>query len=530
MKKLLLLLSIFIASFVYAQTMDWQKLYGGTDSDKATCVSYIYDSSNHTFNVCTAGHYKSSDGDFTSNYGNYDCFVTDFDESGNEIWKTTFGGTDADYIYAMGYNATNIVVVGASKSNDNDITGNHGNYDMLVVKLDLSGNIVWQKSFGGTEVDKATSVQVSNTGEIYVLGYSKSTDGDVTAGANHGDYDIWLLKLDANGTILWQKNYGGTSDDRSTDLLSDGYSNNLYFSGYSKSNDGDLTNNQGNFDYWVVKIDDTGTIIWQHSYGGSGIDKEPHISLRFTFLVAGYSNSTDGDITNPKGSFDIWALKINENNGGAYWEKSYGGTGADFTTGVDNHHDLIVAQRTQSLPDAYILGYSNSDDGDFPTNAGNYDAWLLGIDYDGTILNSLHLGGNNVDKILGINTEMAYPPQPKYLVGTTKSDTGDFATQHGNYDAWLLGAMLPYDMGSGIAENQININTYPNPAKDYVHIATDDILMISLFDTTGKRVLQIQTPDQPDNLDLNLSNLSKGNYLLKVLSKKGAGSKVILKK
>ena len=522
MKKLLLLLSIFSAGFAYSQTMDWQKLYGGTDSDKATCVSNIFDSSSQNFSVCVAGHYKSSDGDFSSNYGNYDCFVADFDDSGNEIWKTTFGGTDADYIYAMGYNSTNIVVVGTSKSNDNDITGNHGNYDMLVVKLDLSGNIVWQKSFGGTEVDKATSVQVTDTGEIFVLGYSKSTDGDVTAGANHGNYDIWLLKLDANGNILWQKNYGGSNDDRSTDLISD-YNTDLYFTGYSKSNDGDLTSNQGNFDYWVVKIDDTGTIIWQHSYGGSGIDKEPHISLAYTFLVAGYSNSTDGDITAPKGSFDIWALGLNETNGNMSWEKSYGGTGADFATGINNHYAHVTFNRSQGLPDAYILGYSNSDDGDFPTNAGNYDAWLLGIDSYGLVVNSLYLGGNNVDKILGIGLEA------NYIVGTSKSDTGDFANQHGNYDAWLLNVSLPFNTGS-IAENQININTYPNPVKDYVHIATDDILMISLFDATGKRVLQIQTPDRPDNLDLNLSNLSKGNYLLKVLSKKGVGNKMILKK
>jgi len=272
MKKNIFLMSLLSFHFLAAQSVIESQLFGGTEADKATCVDFS------NGGVYVAGHSKSSDGDFQTNLGNYDCFIkrfSDFDE-----WQLSFGGSDVDYIYGIDKN----VVVGASKSNDNDITGNHGNYDYLVVKFDDLGQIVWQKSFGGSDVDKATTVFVDQNDNIWVLGYSKSTDGDITPGANHGGYDIWLIKLDANGNLLWQKNYGGSNDDKSTDIIP-GYSGSLIISGYSKSSDGDLTQNQGNYDYWLFQIDTNGNIIWQKSYGGSGIDKDPHLTPFYSYLT-----------------------------------------------------------------------------------------------------------------------------------------------------------------------------------------------------------------------------------------------------
>jgi len=514
MKKIIFLMSMLSFHFLTAQSVIENHLFGGTDADKATCV----DISNG--GVYVAGHSKSSDGDFQTNLGNYDCFIkrfSDFDE-----WQLSFGGSDVDYIYGIDKN----VVVGASKSNDNDITGNHGNYDYLVVKFDDLGQIVWQKSFGGSDVDKATTVFVDQNDNIWVLGYSKSTDGDVTAGANHGGYDIWLIKLDANGNLLWQKNYGGSNDDKSTDIFFE-YSGNFLISGYSKSSDGDLTQNHGNYDYWVFQIDANGDILWQKSYGGSGIDKDPYFSHNSGFMyVAGSSNSNDGDITNPKGNFDIWEFEFNPSNGNMGMQHNLGGTGADFCTGLIDYP--IPARSIYSASIAYVCGYSNSDDMDFPVNNGNYDAWIIGIDG----YNSLHIGGNAVDKILSVKWDEASYYNDNdlllYFAGTSKSNDGDFSNQHGNYDAWFLNCGVPV-IGS-IEEFQIDINTYPNPVTGFLNIKSEQILKISVFDMVGKQIYNIQTPEMPDELQFNVSGLKTGQYVLKVKTVKGEGSRVFSKK
>ena len=484
-----------------------QNLFGGTEADKATCIS--------PYGIYVAGHSKSSDGDFQTNHGNYDCFIKKFSDYGQ--WQLSFGGSDADYIYAI----SGFVVVGASKSNDYDITGNHGNFDYLVVKFDDFGQIVWQKSFGGSDVDKATAVFVEQNGNIWVLGYSKSTDGDITPNANHGGYDIWLIKLDSNGNLLWQKNYGGSNDDKSTDIFPY-YPNKFFISGYSKSSDGDLTQNHGNYDYWLFQIDTNGNIIWQKSYGGSGIDKNPHFFKDddgYEFSVAGSSNSNDGDIANPKGNFDIWEFGFNENTGAMGAQNNLGGTGADFCTGAIGNP--TVARSTLYPSFAYLCGYSNSNDMDFPVNNGNYDAWIIGIDGH----NAVHIGGSDIDEILAVSK---YSFNPFYFVGTSKSNDGDFSNNQGNFDAWYFPIGLP--TFNDVEEYQIDINTYPNPVTGFLNIKSEQILKISVFDMVGKQIYNIQTPDIPDDLQLNVSGLKTGQYVLKVKTVKGEGSRVFSKK
>ena len=520
-KSLLILLLIAQSIFLQSQTLNWEKLYGGTDSDKATCFlspsPVIYPSPG----LIIGGHYKSIDGDFTSNQGNYDATVMSIDpNNGDILWQTTFGGSNADYIYDIAFVGSDIYVVGATKSNDGDITSGHGNYDYLVAKLDTNGNLIWVKTFGGSDIDKATSVIIVSS-TIKVLGYSKSTDGDIAAGSNHGGYDIWLLNLDTDGNILSQHTYGGSDDDKSVEFNKSWNFTDGIITGYSKSNDGDLTTNHGNYDYWIFKIDNNDNILWQHSYGGSGIDKAPHITnLSGTTYVAGSSNSSDGDITNPLGNFDVWFLEIDSQTGQLNYQNNIGGSGADFTTDIIDTE--IATTRSNSTPVGYIAAYSNSDDGNFTTNNGNYDSWLVGIDYSNSFSTFFHLGGNDIDKLEAIDLY--------YLLGTTKSDdTGVFITQHGNYDIWFTNEELPADSGS-ISQPIINVKTYPNPVTDFVQIEVPNIQKIELFDMGGKLVKLYEVPGIIDVARLDLSNLSKGGYLLKTTTKKGVGLNKITKK
>jgi len=123
------------------------------------------------------------------------------------------------------------------------------------VKLSNSGNLQWQKCFGGTGSDEAKSIQQTSDGNYIIAGYSESTDGDVTG--NHSIFeDYWVIKINIIGIIQWQKSYGGTVSERSNSIqqTTDG---GYIIAGYSSSNDGDVTGNHGNLDYWVVKLNNT---------------------------------------------------------------------------------------------------------------------------------------------------------------------------------------------------------------------------------------------------------------------------------
>jgi hypothetical protein len=126
-----------------------------------------------------------------------------------------------------------------------------------VVKLDESGIIQWQRSLGGSDFERAKSVLQTSDGGYIVAGHSKSTDGDVVG--NHGALDYWVVKLHGNGILLWQKCLGGSGHDEAYSILQT--SNGGYIvAGYSESTDGDVTGHHGFRDSWVVKLgSSTGT-------------------------------------------------------------------------------------------------------------------------------------------------------------------------------------------------------------------------------------------------------------------------------
>ncbi|HRH60473.1 MAG TPA: hypothetical protein PL045_07875, partial [Chitinophagaceae bacterium] len=180
-------------------------------------------------------------------------------------WQKSLGGTSYDFANSIqqtkdgGY-----ITAGGSWSNDNDVSGHHGTSysDYWIVKLDSAGNIQWQKSLGGSDFEYAYWIQQTKDGGYIIAGESSSKDGDVTN--NHGSRDYWIVKLDSAGNIQWQKSLGGTLYDQAFCILQSndgGY----VIAGTSLSNDGDVNNNHGGWDCWVVKLDSAGNMLWQKS-------------------------------------------------------------------------------------------------------------------------------------------------------------------------------------------------------------------------------------------------------------------------
>ena len=261
MKKLYILLAtLFALNFAKAQpSTQWQKSLGGTNNDQAYSIQQTTDGG-----YIVAGWSSSIDGDVTGNHGGNDYWVVKLNSSGTIAWQKSFGGSNDDYAYSIQQtNDGGYIVAGWSRSNDGDVTGHYGTtnyYDYWVVKLNSTGTIEWQKSLGGSDHDYAYSIWQTTDGGYIVTGRSYSNDGDVTG--NHGGDDYWVVKLNSTGTIAWQKSLGGTNNDQAYSIqqTNDG---GYIVAGRSYSNDENVTGHHGTanyYDYWVVKLNSTGTI------------------------------------------------------------------------------------------------------------------------------------------------------------------------------------------------------------------------------------------------------------------------------
>jgi hypothetical protein len=435
MKNLLFasLAMILSISFTIAQnTIQWQKSLGGSDIDRAEAIQQTNDGG-----YIVAGFSYSNDGDVSDKHGGYDCWVVKLTNLGSIEWQKSLGGTEDDGAFSIQQtNDGGYIFAGYSNSNDGDVSGNLGYYDYWVVKLSSIGTIEWQKSLGGSGYDFAMSIQQTNDGGYIVAGESYSDDGDVSG--HNGSYDFWVVKLSVIGTIEWQKSLGGQGDDVAFSIqqtIDGGY----IVAGYSYSNDGDVTGSYGLGDSWVVKLNNIGTIEWQKSLGGFGHDNAYSIQQTNDggFIVAGYSDSNDGEVSDNHGYYDCLVMKLSS-IGSIVWQKSLGGSNGEFAYSIQQTNDggYIVA------------GYSDSNDGDVTGNQGGDDYWVVKLTSLGTIEWQKSLGGTGAERAKWI--QQTY--DGGYIVaGYSPSNDGDVSGNHGDTDYWVV----------KLNSCQLSVNTQP---------------------------------------------------------------------
>ena len=140
--------------------------------------------------------------------------------AGEIEWRQYFGGTNNDRSYdAVQTDEGDFIVVGTSESEDVDISNPHGGYDIWVIKLDPNGQLIWERSFGGSQYDSANAVILDQAQNIYVLGNTFSEDQDISSPLGHSD--MWLLSLNQAGQLLSEQTFGGTDFDVGRDLAFD---------------------------------------------------------------------------------------------------------------------------------------------------------------------------------------------------------------------------------------------------------------------------------------------------------------------
>lgn len=262
------------------------------------------------------GHtvYQTSNGKYivAGFIGGGGTWVVKLDSAGNldSNWSnTSFGGAQA---YSVNETLDGGFIVAGYTS-----TGTNG-IDVRVFKLNATSNIVWDYTFGGTNADYGYSIDKTSDGGFIVAGMTQSNNGDVTN--NYGNQDFWVLKLDASGILQWQKTYGGTQNDFATEIkqTSDG---GYIVTGQTNSDDNDVSGNPGNYiyDYWVIKLNETGQLQWQSCLGGSSSDFGSSIQQTTDggFIVAGRASSNNYDVSGNNGDYDFWVVKLESETLGA---------------------------------------------------------------------------------------------------------------------------------------------------------------------------------------------------------------------
>ncbi|SRX72273.1 T9SS type A sorting domain-containing protein [Aequorivita antarctica] len=380
--------------------IEWQKTYGGSDTEVLSSALQTTDGG------YILGGFSSSNisGEKTEDsYGFGDFWALKLDSAGAIEWQKTIGGIGQDAIYSIvetddgGY-----MLAGDSAS---PISGNRtapqiGFHDILLVKLDAAGAIEWQNSFGSGLETRWSKLEKTNDGGFII----SATKWGITS--THEGFLI--IKIDASGNQVWDKIIQGNKSDwlSKTKQTSDG---GYIVAGISNSDAvADKTENaiNGSMDYWILKLDENGNIVWQNTIGGDASEGNVNAIDQTEdggYLVQGYSNSNiSGDKTeNSNGELDFWFVKINS-IGIIEWQNTIGGEG--------NEYGGSSIQTTDG--DFITAGSSNSNiSGDKTENSrGGYDYWIIKHDStlgvgENTFATTMSIYPNPVSNILQINTQ-----------------------------------------------------------------------------------------------------------------------------
>jgi len=531
MKKLLILVAVIGLSYnVFSQSQTniiRQKTIGGNEHDllvkalKTNSGGYLL-----------AGYSESGiSGEKTeASRGDADIWLVKIDNNFAVSWQKTIGGNSADGpndIVETADGGYLILASSISSISGDKTVNNYGNTDYWLLKTDSVGNILWQYTYGGTQLDWASSLVSLPNGNFALIGTSYSDSSGVKTENSKGLTDIWMVVVDSLGQIVYDKTIGGNSFDEVYSEAFVNYKGELMIPATTESVlGGDVSSVPFGFnDYWLLSLNvSNGQILSETRYGGNAGERlSSTIMLNKYYYLVGISNSNISGVKSennrsidPSMHGDMWIIKT-DSNGMIIWDKTIGG-----------NYDEIVSSSVFSYDNQIILVCnSNSDisgEKTEPRIGNDYDFWIVSIDTNANLLWQKTIGGTGYDFVeqcipLGINHYI--------LFGHSKSGVSGLKTEacRGKNDFWIV--EINNNLGLENFSKQA-LTIYPNPSCDYivVDIPDEEKGVLYVFTNEG-RIVVSQVIDKQSRT-VSLKHLPAGTYFVSYFDKKGNGSSTSL--
>jgi hypothetical protein len=369
---------IWLVRLNAADEVLWQRRYGGAGREMAAGVAATENGT-----LLLTATVDSAQGDVKVAFKGRDIWVAALNTDGDLLWQRTLGGSGTDNaIGILPLADGGCMVYGNTNSQDGDTKTQNGSTDILLVRLDRAGKTVWSTTLGGPSLDFVQGLEQAADGSFFVLGSTFGLGNTPGKGA----LDALLMRVDATGKLLSAQTYGGRNDEEFTDLLpapDGGY----YLCGYTESSDGDATRTKTGLDMWLVKTDGTGKMQWNKTYGGASDDLGLNVflSAERQLLLVGNAYDWDDKTADLKGKkFDVAVLRLNPADGGIQNIRLFGGSGVDLAFGV------VMGKNN----DLAITGVTDSNDGSVKGAKGGKDGLFLHLTPD-----ELKLAQDEVNKV-----------------------------------------------------------------------------------------------------------------------------------
>jgi hypothetical protein len=347
-------------------------------------------------------------------------------------WQSCFGGSEKDIAYDIIEIPGGYFILGTTESNDGDISFFNGIIDGWLIRTDSAGNIIWEKTYGGSSGDGFRRIFPDNSGNYILVGGSGSSDGDVSYNPYPGSESFWIVKIDIEGNIIWDKIVGGSYGDKiwnASSTLDGG----VVAMGQTTSNNGHVSVSYGGKDTWFVKLSAEGEVEWDYTIGTDFFDIGQAIIQTSDggFLAGSNSIMLEGSVGNitcipPSYGYVTGVLTKFDADMNVQWQHCYGG----------NNHDAISG--ILELDDGYVF-VGSSESTNMPGHKGYNDVWVVRIDFDGNIIWQKVYGGSRFEAAGNI---FATDDGGFIVVGNTQSNNGDVSGNHSiseHYtDIWMF--------------------------------------------------------------------------------------------
>jgi hypothetical protein len=524
-KVLMVLMMVgFGITQTFSQTPTWAfaKSAGGTNNGDNNILSSKADNFG---NVYVTGYFKSNTIVFDTitltndaTDGSMDIFLVKYDTSGNVIWAKSYGGTKDDYAESITTDVSgNIYLTGTFQSDsvifdtDTLIRNNNIDYSVFIVKINSSGGVIWARNSKGNSVfadGQSSSITIDVFNDIYITGYFSRGDDSVLSNiifdtitlTNTGGYNIFIVKYDSSGNVIWANNEGvGESFSITTDIIGSiytvGYFNNMF----------------------VVKYDSSGNIIWFKTQNGivqpnaMSIDNAGNI-----YVVGNFENIIvfDTITLTSNGYTDIFIVKY-DSSGNVIWARNAGTPNSDnaYSITVDNSNNI------------YVTGYFERDSINFGSytlinydTVGTADIFVVKYDSSGHVIWAKSAGGALDDKANSITVDI---DGNIYVSGYFQSQTIVFDSTTLYYNGMtgnvFFAKLNNITNTTGIKTQQNNVlcSFFQNYNTMNIKIDVTGNYLVNVYSIIGRKTASYKINQ---DLIINLSDLSSGVYFVEVVN------------